>query len=286
MNPYLNLLSAQAQLRSDAAAYPLGGFPPAPAPAIGPGAPTALVFSPHPDDECIVGGLALRLRRQTRWRIVNVAVTLGSNRARQAERRAELEGACRFLGFGLLPTRPDGLDGVNLETRAREPEVWNESVRIISSILAEHQPVAIFFPHPADWNSTHIGTHFLVRDALASLPAEFNCFTLETEFWAQMPQPNLLVESSVEEVADLMAAISFHAGEVRRNPYHLRLPAWMEDNVRRGGEWLAGQGNRAPDFGFATLYRLARWRGSRMIDFYQGSPFLARETDPSTLFRQ
>jgi len=30
------------------------------------------------------------------------------------------------------------------------------------------------------------------------------------------------------------------AGEVRRNPYHARLPAWMMDNVRRGAELWAG----------------------------------------------
>lgn len=36
-----------------------------------------------------------------------------------------------------------------------------------------------------------------------------------------------------------------HAGEVKRNPYHLRLPAWMMDNVRRGSEVIAGPGSEA-----------------------------------------
>jgi hypothetical protein len=49
-------------------------------------------------------------------------------------------------------------------------------------------------------------------------------------------------------------------GEVQRNPYHLLLPAWMMDNVRRGAELVGGQGQAAPDFTFATLYRLRRWR--------------------------
>ena len=67
-------------------------------------------------------------------------------------------------------------------------------------------------------------------------------------------------------VADLVSGVSFHAGEVRRNPFHLLLPAWMQDNVRRGSELVGGQGEAAPDFGFATLYRLRWWRGGSLGD--------------------
>ncbi len=42
--------------------------------------------------------------------------------------------------------------------------------------------------------STHIGTHFLVMDALKSLPAKFECHVVETEFWGAMETPNLMVE--------------------------------------------------------------------------------------------
>lgn len=49
-----------------------------------------------------------------------------------------------------------------------------------------------------------------------------------------------------------------------RNPYHLGLPAWMQDNVRRGGELVGGQGEAAPDFAFATLYRMRRWKAGRL----------------------
>ena len=67
-----------------------------------------------------------------------------------------------------------------------------------------------------------------------------------------------------------MAATSFHVGEVRRNPYHLLLPAWMQDNVRRGGELVGGQGGAAPDFVFAALYRLRRFRQGNLEHFYTG----------------
>lgn len=96
-------------------------------------------------------------------------------------------------------------------------------------------------------------------DALAAMPATFSCVLVETEFWTVMDTPNLMVESGVEDVADLVAATSLHVGEVQRNPYHLTLPAWMKDNVRRGGEIVGGQGGVAPDYQFATLYRIRCW---------------------------
>jgi hypothetical protein len=51
---------------------------------------------------------------------------------------------------------------------------------------------------------------------------------------------------------------------VARNPYHLSLPAWMADNVRRGSELVGGQGAASPDFHFATLYRLGEWAHGRL----------------------
>ena len=125
--------------------------------------------------------------------------------------------------------------------------------------MATHEPRIIFLPHDNDWNSTHIGTHFLVMDALRQMPGSFKCYLVETEFWGQMTDPNLMVQISAEDLTDLVTATTFHVGEVKRNPYHLLLPAWMMDNVRRGSELVGGQGGVAPDFTFATLYRLRRW---------------------------
>jgi hypothetical protein len=68
-----------------------------------------------------------------------------------------------------------------------------------------------------------------------------------------------MVQTSVADTARLIQALACHQGEVARNPYHLRLPAWMADNVRRGGELLGGAGGTPPGWAFATLYRLSRW---------------------------
>jgi hypothetical protein len=100
-----------------------------------------------------------------------------------------------------------------------------------------------------------------------------------------MDAPNLMVESSPAEVADLVAALSFHVGEVARNPYHLRLPAWMIDNVRRGAELFGCQGGTAPGFTFATLYRLRLWENGHFCKIFEGGRVLSSEDNMSELFQ-
>jgi LmbE family N-acetylglucosaminyl deacetylase len=285
MNPYLRFVTEQARLMREARGHALGGLPPAARPAIAPDAPRALIFAPHPDDECIVGALPLRLLREARMNVVNVAVTQGSNKQRQGPRLDELRAACEYLGFGLITTAPGGLERINPNARAQDPAHWRACVEAVTRILAEHRPRVVLVPHEGDWNSTHIGTHLLVADALAAMPADLACHVVETEFWGAMAAPNLMVESSVEQVADLVAATSFHVGEVKRNPYHLLLPAWMQDNVRRGGELVGGQGGAAPDFTFATLYRLGRARGGGRIEPLTTSTLVSAGDDMAALFR-
>jgi LmbE family N-acetylglucosaminyl deacetylase len=284
MNPYHHLVSEYARLAREGKSCPLGKFPRAPRPDVAADAPRALFFSPHPDDEVITGGLALRLLREARWNIINVAVTQGSNQDRQAERLAELKACCDCIGFGLIQTAEGGLENVNVKTREQNPAHWQRSVSVIADILVRNQPHAIFFPHAADWHSSHVGTRFLVMDALKSLPADFECHLVETEFWGAMASPNLMVEISARELADLMTALTFHVGEVRRNSYHLSLPAWMMDNVRRGGEMVSGQGAPAPDYVFATLYRLSRWRNGALQRAFDGGRQISCHQNPAALF--
>ncbi|MBI4663757.1 MAG: PIG-L family deacetylase [Verrucomicrobia bacterium] len=284
MNPYQNFVGEYVRLLKEGKALPQGGFAGNRSLDLPDDAPNVLIFSPHPDDECIIGGLPLRLSRQAGMRIINVAVTQGSNKARQAERFRELQGACGYLGYGLVQTQPNGLETINAKARTQDPTAWAESVRTIAKILSEHRPKVVFFPHEQDWNSTHIGTHLLVTDAFRTLGPEFQCFVVETEFWGQIANPNLMVESTPEDLADMVAGTSFHAGEVKRNPFHLFLPPWMQDNVRRGSELVGGQGEAAPDFAFATLYRLRRWKQGRLENVFEGGKIVPSAADPGSLF--
>ena len=57
-----------------------------------------------------------------------------------------------------------------------------------------------------------------------------------------MNNPNLLVECKKKDIADLITALSFHRGEIERNPYHLSIANRLIDNVMRGTELIKGQG--------------------------------------------
>ena len=228
----------------------------------------ALLFSPHPDDECIIGLLALRLTRDAGMRVMNVPMTFGSNPDRQAGRKQELEDACAYLGWEITGGKDD-LSSLDADD--------------VVALLTEHQPSVIVCPHAKDWNSRHIATHFLIMEALAKMPADFSCAVVETEYWGAMDDPNLMVEADAEILADLIAATSLHTEEVSRNPYHLLLPAWMQDNVRRGGELVGGQGTAVPDFSFATLYRLSQWADGKMTKPFEGGKYLATGENPAEL---
>lgn len=284
MNPYYKFAADAARLVSEAKTFPLGGFPASPRPLLPPAAPRALFFAPHPDDETISGGLALRLLREAKLNVINVAVTQGSKRERQAERLVELQQACAYLGFGVQTTMVNGLERVSAKTRESDSHFWNGMVQVIADILIKHQPRVIFFPHVRDWNGTHIGVHHLVMDALHNMLPGFECFVVETEFWGAMDDPNLAVEISETDLADLITATSFHVGEVKRNPYHLSLPAWMMDNVRRGAEIVGGQGGVAPEFQFAALYRLQKWSHGQLTREFTGGKFLSKTENPASLF--
>src|SRR2546421_9453830 len=99
MTPYKAFVSNCAHLLAEGRPFPLGTFAPAPRPAIPKDAPNALFFAPHPDDETIVGGLALRIFREARMNLIDVAVTQGSKKERQAGSLREMQAGCEDLGF-------------------------------------------------------------------------------------------------------------------------------------------------------------------------------------------
>ena len=226
----------------------------------------------------------MRLMRQARMNLIDVAVTLGSKKERQQGRLHELQNACNYIGFTLLPTAPNGLEKISPKSREQDPKHWAACVKVIKDIIEKHQPKVVLCPHDQDWNSTHMGTHYLVMDALKQMPKSFTCYIVETEFWGAMTDPNLMVEISAEDLSDMIAATTFHVDEVNRNPYHLLLPPWMMDNVRRGGEVVGGQGGAAPDYTFAVLYRLRKWSQGQAAKFFEGGKLVPLSLNVADLF--
>jgi len=234
------------------------------------GQPLKVMFcSPHPDDECLVGALPLRLRLDAGARVTNCAITLGSNLAQRPRRLRELESACRALGFALIVTNhPLGLEHVNLDNRKNKPEEWQAKVEVLRKVFEQEKPDVVMAPHAEDWNSTHIGTHYLVVDALGAYLEQSGQALfpfIETEFWHENPAPNLMLGLSPEVVAIQLLATAEHGGEVKRNPYHLRFPGRLIDKVRLGSEVVGGQGGPAFPFPFADLYRVTFLKGREKV---------------------
>lgn len=229
---------------------------------------TVMILSPHPDDESIVGSLALRLQHENNAHIVNIAVTLGSNKDRQKARMQELENACEILE----------MENVYLD------ENWKTKEKELKSLIQKYQPQIIIAPHVKDFHPAHIKTGELLKKVLTSLK-KVNAVVAWSEFWGPMTKPNLLVEVPLEIIELQMRALEMHVGEVSRNPYHLRLPAWMMDSVRRGSEVVGGKGAEAKQMAFGVLYQLQVCKGGKFSTPKLNSSFLTSEMDIGQIFK-
>lgn len=219
-----------------------------------------LILAPHPDDECLMGLLPLRLQTECGFQAWVVPATLGSRVERQAARKQELAAACRVLGFRLrfLTTR--------------------DPVRELRDRLDDLQPAAVFLPHAQDGHPTHRATYRLGIAAMdvSRMPVHH---VVETEYWHPLTHPNLMVAARKSQLAALRRALACHAGEIARNDYAARLPAWMSDNVRRGTELLGGMGTAAPGMAHATLYRARRRTAGRWVPEFRGGRILDSSAD-------
>ena len=224
---------------------------------------TVLICSPHPDDEALVGGFALRALQESKTRVVNCAITLGADRKRKQERLRELRASCAVLGFELkIPGWPRklGLENLAPQVAKSNSQLWRLNHALLKSVLEYTKPDVVLMPHAGDFHKTHKATHQLAVEVAVEYSNRIRgkrLLLLETEYWHPMEKPNLMVGITSADVATLIMAVAEHGGEVRRNPYHLRHPARMMDNVRRGSEVIKGEGASSEAFMFAELYRVS-----------------------------
>ncbi len=275
MNNFKEFVKDTAEVLRNSQDIPLGALEFPPVIPRGSDAPVGMIFSPHPDDECINGGLALRLFRESGFRIINVPITLGSDLERRAARRIELENACRYLGFGVMFPAENGFENITPKAREDDREKWRFAVSKIFDLINRLKPKVLFFPHANDRHPTHCATNLLVLDALQKMPNDFLCITAESEFWQAMEKPDCLIELSEEIVGDLVSALSFHVGEVSRNPYHLTFPSWLIDNVRRGSEIVGEAGSESQNFLFGVLHKISIFKDGALQPMFEQGKFLS-----------
>jgi len=211
-----------------------------------------LLFSAHPDDEVLsFGPIALRARKEG-WNVINVAVTLGSDESQQDRRIEEVQNACGHLRIKVHIPHGAGLDVY----ASRDSEEWSENVTAILDILYAHAPDVVAVHHENDWHPAHIHTNILVHDALEQIG--WNGAMLESQYWHDMFNPNVLLEVPSSDLDTLMGALKFHTGELERNPFDKSFEGLLRFNVCRAEKVLV-KGSRAPEWEYAMSYRLSLW---------------------------
>ncbi|MEP6972004.1 MAG: PIG-L family deacetylase [Betaproteobacteria bacterium] len=268
VDPFLDYVGGFEQLLRQGTQLSEGELLPQVLPKLADNAPVCLVFSPHPDDEVIAGALPWRLRSEDGWRVVNVAVTLGSRRERRPQRWRELERCCHYLGFDLISAT--GTPGAAFErvlpwADCADTAQRDAQVARVAALIQQYRPRVVVCPHALDGHPVHIGTHDLVLVALRTLAPRWRLDLLLSEYWNTQLQPALMLELGRAQVAALVAALCLHAGEVARNPYHLSLPAWYIDAARRGAERVGPTGGPASAMLFAALYGWLRWQDGTLL---------------------
>jgi LmbE family N-acetylglucosaminyl deacetylase len=242
---YGAFVRAQESLLLGATGLKASSLPPLTRSGIGP-FQRIMILSPHPDDECLVAGLPLRALEEWGSEVSVLPFGFGSKPERRSERLAELTRAVAKLGFRLIRGTgdPSGL-----------PELGAAG---LAEVLKREAPDALILPHLEDGHETHRRCARLGREVgsiyAAASGRKLDIF--ETGYWQDLPDPDVLVPLASEQVIRMGEALMEHVGEVKRNPYHLSLPAHLIDQARKGSERVGGAGARPdPETVYAALYR-------------------------------
>jgi len=216
-----------------------------------PDQPKILMVSPHPDDECLMAGYALRAQEEWGAEVHVVPFSYGSNTERRPERLKELKAALEVLRFRWVDPRTDPF--LNRLT-------MTEFVKAYQSV----QPDVILSPHPDDHHPAHIAAANMVRDlrvAMKALSAKEGIskkepIWIQTEYWKQNAEPDYFLPLSADHVICMGRALQKHEGEISRNPYHLSLPAWLMDQSRRAQEVMGAYGEESAQHLFGVLLKI------------------------------
>lgn len=221
----------------------------------------ALHFAPHPDDELIGAPATLMALRDAGWRVVNLACGLG--RPEQRERReAELREACHLAGFELrVPELPIAISGEADPARAHAA-----LLDLARKAIDDLAPGIVLSPSPRDRHHTHELVARVVRDALCERPSNAPRWWMWA-LWGALPQATLGTPFGQVRLDEILAALSAHRGELKRNDYRLLVKARAALNASLAPELLFGFGaERAADAPYAELLtEVARSEGRWLL---------------------
>jgi len=214
---------------------------------------TVLHVSAHPDDELVGAPATLMALRDSGWRVVNLACSLG-RAADHDRRRAELARACRLAGFDLVI--PEGLPPIGADDDLAVAQ--SVLAATIAAELRTTAPGLILAPSPHDNHHGHEVVGRAVRDAV-----ETGIERMDVMFWGlwgALPLPNVLVPFDARRLPEIQQALGAHAGELARNPLDRLVESRAASNAVLGPERVFGFGVRGTGHAYSELLTHVRWK--------------------------
>jgi LmbE family N-acetylglucosaminyl deacetylase len=150
---------------------------------------SAMVFSPHFDDECLgCGGTILSMRRQgSEVKIVFMTDGSKSHRHLMPEdelrcvRAAEGRAAAEAIGVDCEDVFLLGFEETRLADHAKA------AIAAVVGLLNQHQPDAVFIPSPYDFPADHVATGRIVRAAMVVAGSQATVYEYPIWFWRTWP---------------------------------------------------------------------------------------------------
>lgn len=158
---------------------------------------SAIVFSPHFDDETLgCGGIILKKKRAGAD-IKIVFMTDGSKSHKDLISEEEIKEIRKNEGLACaqsLGLSKDDVLCLNLEEQKLN-ELEDYAISKVKSIIFEKNPEEIFIPYsnePLLWSEDHLATTRIVKSALQSYPKNVTIYEYPVWFWFHWPWVELL----------------------------------------------------------------------------------------------
>lgn len=244
---------------------------------------SAIVFSPHYDDETLGCGGTIILKKQLGARIKMIFMTDGSTshahlmpaKELMAIRAGEALAAARVMGLHeeevLLLKLPE----------SKLHEHFEEAVDKVAKILLEHQPDQVFIPYshePLLWSEDHLATSKIVETALNRIDKNITVFEYPIWFWYHWPWVGIPKNNRALAVTILKNSLTYHFGLqlLRDFNYGVSIDSVLEGKRSALNQHQSQMTKLMPHENWATLGEIAD--GEFLQCFFQSWEYFCAKT--------